>query len=226
MANNDQNQELNAIDNLNSTLTSAGETVANNKKILYWALGIIVAIAACGAAYMWLYQIPTTKNSQAAYDRVMVKAAGNDSIATAEYAKVADKYSRTDAGHLAALQAAVGYYDLGKYKESIKYIDKFSSDDDVMNAQSKVLLGDANVNLKQYDAALTAYNAALRIASGNDQIAPVVLWKEANVYDAQKNYAKALECYEQIKNSYPSFNLGNGMSIDAYIAREQARLGK
>ena len=114
MANNDQNQELNAIDNLNSTLTSAGETVANNKKILYWALGIIVAIAACGAAYMWLYQIPTTKNSQAAYDQVMVKAAGNDSIATAEYAKVADKYSRTDAGHLAALQHPCRHKHSGK----------------------------------------------------------------------------------------------------------------
>lgn len=226
MAKNENPQELNAIDNLNSTLTSAGESVANNKKILYWALGIIVAIAACGAGYMWLYQIPQAKNSRAAYDQVMTKAAGNDSIAATEYAKVADKFSHTDAGKLAALQAAVAFYDLGKYKECVKYLDKFSSADDVLNAQAKVLLGDANVNLKQYDAALNAYNAALRIASANEQIAPVVLWKEANVYDAQKNFKGALECYEQIKNSYPSFSLGNGMSIDAYIAREEARLGK
>ncbi|MBD5268604.1 MAG: tetratricopeptide repeat protein [Bacteroides sp.] len=226
MANNENNQDLNAIDNLNTSLTHAGETVANNKKILYWALGIIAAIAVCGAAYMWLYQVPLVKNSQAAYDQVLTKAMGNDSIAAAEFAKVADKYSRTDAGKLAAIQAATSYYNLGKYKECVKYLDKFSCDDAVLNAQAKVLLGDANVNLKQYDAALSAYNSALRIASGNNQIAPVVLWKEANVYDAQKNYNKALECYEQIKSSYPSFSLGNGMSIEAYIARENARLGK
>ncbi len=226
MAKNENNQNQNAIDNLNSTLTSAGESVANNKKILYWALGIIVAIAACGAAYMWLYQVPQTKNSQAAYDQVFTKANGNDSIAAVEYAKVADKYPHTDAGKLAAIQAASSYYNLGKYKETIKYLDKFSSKDDVLNAQADVMLGDANVNLKQYDAAIAAYNKALKIASSNDQIAPVVLWKEANVYDAQKNYQKALECYKQIRDSYPEFTLGNGMSIDAYIAREEARLGK
>ncbi len=88
------------------------------------------------------------------------------------------------------------------------------------------MLGDANVNLKQYDAAIAAYNKDLKISSSNDQIAPVVLWKEANVYYAQKNYQKALECYKQIRDSYPEFTLGNGMSIDAYIAREEARLGK
>lgn len=226
MATNEKNQEQNAIDNLNSTLTSAGEKVANNKKIIYWVLGIIAVAAACCAAYIWLYQVPQAKNSQAAYDQVMTKASDNDSIAAVEYAKVADKFSHTDAGNLAALQAGIAYYDLGKYKESIKYLEKFSSKDDVMNAQAKILLGDANVNLKNYDAALAAYNGALRIASGNHQVAPVIIWKEANIYDAQKNYAKALECYEQIKNTYPEFNLGNGMTIDAYIAREKARLGK
>ena len=93
MANNENNQDLNAIDNLNTSLTHAGETVANNKKILYWALGIIAAIAVCGAAYMWLYQVPLVKNSQAAYDQVLTKAMGNDSIAAAEFAKVVIYFS-------------------------------------------------------------------------------------------------------------------------------------
>lgn len=168
-------QEQNAIDNLNSHLTQAGEKVANNKKIIYWALGIIVAIAACCAAYIWLYKVPQTKNSQNAYDQVEAKAMGNDSIAAVEYAKVADKYSSTDAGNLAALQAAVSYYHLGKYNETVKYLDKFNSKDDLMQAQAEVLLGDANVNLKKYDDAINAYNAALRLESGNEQVAPVVL---------------------------------------------------
>lgn len=224
MATNEQDQ--NAIDNLNSHLTQVGEKVANNKKIIYWVVGIIVVIAACCAAYIWLYKAPQTKNSQAALDQVEAKAMGNDSIAAAEYAKVADKFGSTDAGNLAALQAAVSYYHLGKYTEAVKYLDKFSSKDDLLAAQAKVLLGDSYVNLKKYDDALSAYNAALRLESGNEQVAPVVLWKEANIYDAQKKYDKALDCYKQIKDNYPTFSFGNGISIDAYIAREEARLGK
>lgn len=222
----DNNQDQNAIDNLNSHLTQAGEHIANNKKIIYWALGVIVAVAAICAGWLWGYKIPNAKNSQAALDQVMLKAEGNDSIASTEYAKVADKYGSTNAGNLASLHAAISYFNIGKYAECVKYLEKFSSKDDVMAAQAKVLLGDANVNLKKYDAAISAYNAALRLSAGNEQIAPVVLWKEANIYDAQKKYKNALDCYKQIKDNYPTFSFGNGISVDAYIAREEARLDK
>lgn len=220
-------QEQNAIENLNSHLTAAGEKVANNKKIIYWVLAAILIIAACGAAYIWLYKVPTANKAQNALDQVEVKAAGNDSIAAVEFAKVANDYSGTDAGNIAALQAATAFYRQGKYNETVKYLDKFSSkDDDVLAAQTEVLRGDALVNLKKYDEALSAYKSALRKAAGNEQIAPVVLWKEANIYDAQKKYDEALKCFEQLKEGYPTFAFGNGLSVDAYIAREKARLGK
>ena len=64
----------------------------------------------------------------------------------------------------------------------------------------------------------------MKAADGNPQIAPGILMKEANIYEAQKKYAQALEVYEQIKKDYPEFHYGMGM--DAYIARAKARLGK
>ena len=79
---------------------------------------------------------------------------------------------------------------------------------------------------RTYDKALDYFNKAIKKADKNPQISPRVLLKEANVYDEQKKYDKALECYMQIKNQYPSFQTGNGIDIDAYIARENARLGK
>ena len=82
------------------------------------------------------------------------------------------------------------------------------------------------MNLKKYDEAISAYQQAVRKADGNPQIVPRVLLKEANVYDEQKKYDKALECYTIIKKDYSDFRLGNGVDIDAYIARENARLGK
>ena len=143
-----------------------------------------------------------------------------------EYAKVADKFSGSDVGNLAALQAAEAFYRQGNYEQAAKYLKGFSTKDDIMQAQANVLLGDSYVNIKKYDEAISAYDKALRLAAGNQQITPAVLWKKANIFDAQKKYQDALNCYKQIKDSYPTFSFGNGISIDAYIAREEARLAK
>ena len=226
MSENNQNHEQNAIENLNDRLTTAGERVANNKKIIYWCLGIVAVCAVFAGSYFWIYRNPGLNNSWAAYNKVEQLAMGNDTVRAREYAKVADKYGSFDAGKVAALSAAEAYYNIGKYQDAIKYLDKYKTSDEVLEAQAKMLLGDSYVNVKKYDDALSAYNSCIRTAKANPQIVPIALWKSANVYDEQKQYAKALDCYKQIREEYPQFQLGNGMSIDAYIAREETRLGK
>ncbi len=226
MSDNNNQHENNTIENLNSHLTSAGERLANNKKAIYWAVGIVVVAAVFVASYFWIYRNPGLNNSWAAYNKVELTANGNDTIRAKEYAKVADKYGRFDAGNVARLAAAEAYYNIGKYQDAVKYLEKFSTSDAVLEAQAKMLLGDCYVNTDKLDKALTSYNECIRKAEANPQVVPVALWKEANIYDAQKQYQKALDCYEQIKADYPQFALGDGMSVDAYIAREKARLGK
>lgn len=223
---NQNQQEETSIDQLNNHLTSAGEKLANNKKIIFWAVGALAVVACFTLSYLFIYRNPRLNKSFEAYNQVEITAMGNDSIAAAEYKKVADNYSSTDAGNLAALSAGESLYNEGKYEEAVKYLDKFSSDDDVLDANATVLKGDCYVNLKKYDKALECYGKALKQADGNSQIAPRVLLKEANIYDAQKKYDKALECYTRIQNEYPMFQFGNGVAIEAYIERENARLGK
>lgn len=226
MSDNNNQHENNTIENLNSHLTSAGERLANNKKAIYWAVGIVVVAAVFVASYFWIYRNPGLNNSWAAYNKVELTANGNDTVRAKEYAKVADKYGRFDAGNVARLAAAEAYYNIGKYQDAVKYLEKFSTSDAVLEAQARMLLGDCYVNTDKLDKALTSYNECIRKAEANPQVVPVALWKEANIYDAQKQYQKALDCYEQIKADYPQFALGDGMSVDAYIAREKARLGK
>ncbi|MBD5224240.1 MAG: tetratricopeptide repeat protein [Bacteroidales bacterium] len=225
MANKNEVEE-NAIDKLNSNLSNASERIANNKKIIFWVVGGIAIAAAFVLSYFFIYRNPKLNKAFEAYSQVESKAMGNDSIAATEYKKVADSYSGTDAGELAALSAAEAYYNLGKYKEAAACLEGFSTSEPVLGANALVLTGDCYVNLKQYDKALDYFKKALNKADKNPQIAPRVLLKEANVYDEQKKYDKALECYEQIKADYPQFEVGNGLGIDAYIAREKARLGK
>lgn len=223
---NQKNQDETTIDKVNSQLTEAGTRIAANKKILAWGIGGVLIIAVLVLGYIFIYSNPRTQKAIAEYNKVEMSSFGNDSIAGAQYKAVADKYGSTDAGKLAALSAAESLYNTGNYEEAVKYLNKFSCKDAVLEANAMVLTGDCYVNLKKYDEALGAYSKAIRKADRNPQIVPRVLLKEANIYDAQQKYDKALECYKEIKKNYPEFQLGNGVSIDAYIARENARLGK
>ncbi len=223
--------EPNAIENLDSHLTGAGERLAQNKKIVYWTLGGIIVVAVFVMSYFFIYRNPRINNSWEAYNKVMleqIKGEAGDSAIAVKYQKVADQYSGTDAAACASFAASQAFYDEGKYDAAIKYLEKANFSEPVLAAQSKVLLGDCYVNKgeKFYSKAIEAYQSAIKKADSNPQIVPTVLIKEANVYDAQKNYAKALECYQQIKTGYPQFRFGNGMTVDGYIARENARLGK
>lgn len=226
MANKHEVEEQNAIDKLNENLGNAGEKIAQNRKVIFWVVGALAIVAAFALSYLFIYRNPRLNKAFEAYNEVEIKAQGNDSISAAEYKKVAESYGGTDAGHLAALSAAEAYYNMGKYKEAAACLDDFSTSEPVLAANALTLQGDCYVNLKQYDKALEYFGKAVKKADRNPQIAPRVLLKEANVYDAQKKYGEALKCYEEIKSGYPTFRLGNGMDIDAYIAREKARLGK
>lgn len=219
-------QSESTIEKLNENLTSASEKIAKNQKVIYIVVACVAAVAALVMCYIFLYRNPRANRAFEAYNQVEINAAGNDSVAAAEYKKVADKNSGTDAGKLASLSAAESYYELGKYKEAVECLDKFSTSEPVLAANALVLKGDCFVNLKKYDEAIDCYHKAVNKAGRNEQIVPRVLLKEANIYDAQKKYDKALECYESISKEYPTFQLGNGLTVDAYIEREKARLGK
>lgn len=223
---NQQQQDETAIDKMNSQLTAAGDKIANNKKIIAWGVGAIVVVAALVMCYLFLYNKPHQAAAYDAYNRIETEVMGNDSLAAAKYMEVANKYKSDKAGKLAALSAGQALYNEGKYEQAAEYLKRFSSDDELLEANTLVLIGDCYVNLKKYDEAIDWFHKAVRKANSNPQIVPRVLLKEANVFDEQKKYDKALDCYKQIKSGYPEFKLGNGLDIDAYIARENARLAK
>ncbi|MCH5225795.1 MAG: tetratricopeptide repeat protein [Muribaculaceae bacterium] len=223
-SNKDKHQDETAIDRMNSHLTDAGSRVAENKKIILWAVGIILVVAAFVLSYLFIYKNPHVEKAFEAYNGIETQNL-NDSTAAQMYMDVADQYNGDAAGKLAALSAGETLYNQGRYEEAAQYLKKFSSGDSVLEANALVLTGDCYVNLENYDEAISYYQKAIRKAENNPQIVPRVLLKEANVYDAQGNYGKALECYQEIKNNYPQFQLGNGMDMEAYIARELARMG-
>lgn len=225
MASSNQTPEQpDTLETLNSGLTNIGKSIETNKKALGLAMGGILLVAVVVFAYIYLYHIPQNNKAMEAYNKVELTAMGNDSVTAAAYKKVADEYGSTTAGNLAALSAGESFYNAGEYAEAAKYLEEFSTGDEVLSANAKILLGDCYVNLKKYDAAISAFESAVKEADGNPQIAPRALLKQAVVYDEQKKYSDALKCYETIKADFPEFSFGNGLSIDSYIEREKARI--
>lgn len=225
MASSNQTPEQpDTLETLNSGLTNIGKSIETNKKALGLAMGGILLVAVVVFAYIYLYHIPQNNKAMEAYNKVELTAMGNDSVTAAAYKKVADEYGSTTAGNLAALSAGESFYNAGEYAEAAKYLEEFSTGDEVLSANAKILLGDCYVNLKKYDAAISAFESAVKEADGNPQIAPRALLKQAVVYDEQKKYSDALKCYETIKADFPEFSFGNGLSIDSYIEREKARM--
>lgn len=225
MAKNNQPEDPTTLDNLNNGLASVGRQIFVNKTAIYVAFGALLVIAGVTLCYIYFFRGPKNERAWEAYNKIEMTAQ-NDTVAAKEYKKVADEFSGTDAGNVAALSAAQNYYEIGDYKNAVEYLQKFKTKDEVLQANAFVLLGDCYVNLKKYDDANQAYTEAVRKAGGNPQIVPRTLLKQANVYDEQKKYGEAEKCYQMIKDQFPEFALGNGVAIDAYIEREQARQGK
>lgn len=226
MADNKNNsQDQNTIDALNQQLTTASERLANNKKLIFWIVGAVILIAVIIISYLFAFKNPRNTESFNAYGKVALEVA-NDTVAAKEYAKIADQYGSHGGGNLAALAAGQSYYSIGKYKEALENLKKFSTSDDVLMANVEILIGDCYVNLKNYPEALQAFDKGIKTAGRNEQIVPRAQLKKAVVFDHLKKYNEALECYESIKAEYPNFVPGSGMTMDGYIAREKARLGK
>lgn len=218
-----QHTEQNAVENLNEHLTKAGIQVQEHKKIILWVVLAVIAVGAFVAGYFFIYKNPRANKSWEEYAKVQMQAMGNDSIATAGFKKIADKYNGSAGGAVASIEAGMNLYQKGDYQGALKYLEKAEIPEPVLEASVTKLMGDCYVNLKQYDKALSTFDKAISQADGNPQLVPAMMMKKANIYEKQKNYKKALETYESIKKDYPDFNYGMGM--DAYINRAKGRLG-
>jgi TolA-binding protein len=103
---------------------------------------------------------------------------------------------------------------LGQYEDAAAYLSKFSANDLTIEPAALQLLGDAYVQMEEYDKAAKAFEAAAK--SGNDLIAPMSLMKAGKVYLELGNNAAAKKAFETVKAQYPTS--AEAQDADKYIA--------
>ena len=158
------------------------------------------------------------------------KALNGDGASYAGFAKIASDYSSTDAGNLANLYAGLCQANLGKWKEAIAYLEKFSTaGDDMVSPAAVAALGNAYAHVNELDKAVSTLKKAADMADSkgdggvNNSIAPTFRLQAAEILESQGKKDEALKIYQDIKARYTTSGLVQSQEIDKYIERASAK---
>ena len=125
---------------------------------------------------------------------------------------IIDNYSGTDAANLSYYSAGMAYYNMKKYDLTIEMLENFSSDDQILQSLSLTTIGDAFVQLNQFNDGLSYYENALSY-SQNSFIKPVILLKAGDLAKELNSYSKAEKYFKEIKNDFPKSSEANLIDI-------------
>ena len=125
---------------------------------------------------------------------------------------IIENYSGTDASNISYYSAGMAYYNLKKYDLAIEFLENFSSDDQILQSLSYSTIGDAFVQLNQFDDGLNYYETALSYTE-NSFIKPVILQKAGDLAKELGKLNAAKKYYQEIKDDFPKSNESNLIDI-------------
>lgn len=205
----EQKQVNDNLGKIEGALNSTERFLAKNAKVIAIAIIAVVVIVLGYLAYSQYYVAP--REAKAADEMFYAEGYfGKDSIQLAlngdgtnvGFIDIAKDYGMTKSGNMACYYAAICYMKLEQYDDAIKYLDKFSSDDDIFASMAEGVRGDAYMAMGKNDIALNSYLKASKTKS-NDYTAPMYLQKAAWICEIDGDWKQALNLYERIKAEYP-----------------------
>ena len=219
-----RNENLEAVE---QALSRTEQLIEDNQKPLtYIVLAVVIILAGYLGAKKFIVS-PKEKEAQA---QIFMAEAyfEKDSFNLALHGDgdylgvldIIDNYKITKTARLATYYAGISYLRLGEYEQAIDYLQKFKSKDDMIKPVSIGAIGDAYVELDDYDKGIANYLKAANTAE-NSFLTPLYLQKAGELLELQDKPAEALKHYQRIKLDYPDSN--EGRQIDKYIARAKLK---
>ena len=211
------------------------EWVSKNQNYILGIIGVVAVGVLAYLAYIQFVQNPkevTAANEmyypQQYFDEALVNETAKDSLfnlalngAEGKYGflDIIDEYGGTKSANLASYSAGMAYLNMNNYQEAITYLEKFSSEDEILGSLAEGGLGDAFMQLGQPEDALGYYEKAFG-HSNNDFTTPKFLYKAGVTAMELKQKDKALKYFERIKNDYSSSE--EARTIDAFIGMAES----
>ncbi len=211
------------LEGLEIALTRTEQFIEDNSKTLsYIVLGIVVIVLAfIGVKRYYINPIETEASQQMFmaerfFDRDSFNLALNGYGTYPGFLQIIDDYGITKSANLASYYAGICYLNMGDFSNAVDYLEDFKTSDILVGSAKFSSLGDAYVELGEYESAVKSYRKGIE-KYPNDFTTPIILKKEGVVYEQLGDFQKAIASYESIQKDYPSSN--EGRDIGKYIDR-------
>ncbi len=178
-----------------------------NKKIVY---GVVGALLIAGAGYVGYNYYASSQDEDAQkemfaavnyFERDSLDLALNGDKVNRGFIDISEEYSFSKAANLSNFYIGAIYLKKGKYEEAIEALKKFSASDLLVQARAYALIGDAYMELKDLDNAVSYYKKASEYKP-NEYFTPRYLLKLGIAYEAKKDYAGAVTAYSKIVDDF------------------------
>ena len=221
MSKNKQQVPESGFENVEQALSRTEHYIEENRKSLSIILAVIVLVVGGYMMYNRLLLEPKEGEAQSQIYRaeqyfeqdsfLLALEGDGDALGLIE---IIDEYGITSTANLAQYYAGISYLRLGEFENAIEHLKQFDSDDKLITVIALGALGDAYVELDDYEEAISFYEKASS-KNENDLTSAIYLKKAGLACEAIENYKKALVAYEEIKSSYP--NSEEARDIDKFI---------
>ncbi len=181
--------------------------IEDNPKIVFGVLGALVLLV--GGFFGYRYYVGTQEKIAQKEMFQAVHYFEADSLDLAlkgdgnnlGFEQIIDDYGMTDAANLANYYAGAISLKQGKFQLAIFYFEDFSSNDILIQPRAYSLIGDAYMELKDYESAAKYYNKASNYKP-NKFFTPTYLMKEALAYEKLNKNEKAAAVYQKIIDEF------------------------
>lgn len=201
------NELLENPEALAESFSRTEDFINNNKPLVFGIFGVI-ALAIAGIFGFRGYK--DNQNQQAQSDMFQaIYYFESDSLELAlngdgnnlGFIDIIEEYSITDAANLANFYTGAAYLKQSKYKLALLYLEDFKTNDLLIQARAYSLMGDASVELEDYNGAASFYQKAADYKP-NKFFTPQYLMKAALAYEKVGDINSAKNAYDKIINEY------------------------
>ncbi|MCC7232710.1 MAG: tetratricopeptide repeat protein [Bacteroidia bacterium] len=222
MAENKQDQGFDVSEALGRT----EHFVNQNKKSLGIIIGALIVAIGGYLFYQNVYVSGKEKEAQVLLfhaeqymDKDSLKLAINGDGNNPGFEEIASEYGMAPSGNLSKYYLGMAYLHSHDYEKAIEALKSYNAKDHITGAIVLGAIGDALMELKETDEAISYYKKAAQ-ENANNYTSPLMMMKWAGALESAGKYMDASGVYEQLKKDYPGTN--EAAQADKYIARAKA----
>ena len=211
-----------------NALSKTEQYIEDNRKSLTIIILVIALVVGAYLSYQRFYLAPQEIEAQAEMfmaeryfeqDSLFLALEGDGTFYG--MLDIIDEFGATKSANLAHYYTGISYLRLGQFEEAIEYLKQFDANDRLVSTVALGAIGDAYVELEEYNKGVAYYEKAIA-KNSNELTSAIYLKKAGYVYEEIGNYKKAVAAYETIKKDYPKSD--EAREIDKYISAAKLKL--